>query len=91
MQAEYGIAWEHLVKEKHRFATCYYHELIPYFAKYSPLQKIFTEKERKQLYQLTPIRNKICHMKKLNPNDYNFLKECHLLVKRTCQYYHEPI
>ncbi|WP_091587705.1 hypothetical protein [Alteribacillus bidgolensis] len=79
--AAYGTAWEHRTQEKHAFATCYYHELIPYFAKYPPLQKFFTEMERKQLYQLTPIRNKICHMKNLKEKEFKQLKNCYQLVE----------
>lgn len=78
----YGTAWEQQTGEKHTFSTCYYHELIPYFAKHSPLQKFFTATERKQLYQLTPIRNKICHMRTLEEKEFKQLESCYQLVKR---------
>jgi hypothetical protein len=82
MNISYGRAWEHRVYEKHPFTSCYFHELIPYFVKYPPLQEIFTTDERRQLYQLTPIRNKICHMKLLDQQEYALLERCHLLIKR---------
>jgi hypothetical protein len=82
MKIAYGATWEYSINEKHPFSSCYFHELIPYFAKYKPLHKIYTIEERNQLYQLTSIRNKICHMKMLDQQEYTHLKKCHLLVVR---------
>jgi hypothetical protein len=83
MKDAYGATWEYFINEKHPFSSCYFYELIPYFAKYKPLHKIYTIKDRNQLYQLTPIRNKICHMKMLDQQEYTDLKKCHLLVVRS--------
>lgn len=79
--ASYGTNWENRVREKYALTTCYYHELVPYFAKYPTLQKLFNEAERKQLYQLTPIRNKICHMKILETKEFEHLENCYRLVE----------
>lgn len=76
----YGKHWKHKINTTERFSSALFHEIIPYFAKYKPLQNIYSEKERKELYALIPIRNKICHMKLLNIEEFNLLTKTHDLV-----------
>ncbi|UCZ53740.1 hypothetical protein LGQ02_02835 [Bacillus shivajii] len=76
----YGNHWPIVLKDKKRFEKVYFHDLIVYYGKYPPLDKFFSLSQRKKLYRLTNVRNKIAHMHHLSSSDYELLTECHQLV-----------
>ncbi|MCM3003664.1 hypothetical protein [Priestia koreensis] len=80
MTNQYGLLWRRKLKEEEKE---YLYEIISIFGKYKPLITIFTPLDRKKLYELIPIRNKICHMKHIAILEYKFLEECLELVTRT--------
>lgn len=82
LSKNYGQNWKIRLKEKRNIQNLYYHEVISFYGKYPPLNQTFTPIEKELLYSLTPIRNKIAHMKLINNDEYTNLEKCHTLLKR---------
>lgn len=82
MKIHYGLGWQQRLRLRRNFNTLYFHELIAFFGKYPSTLPHFTEHQRNQLYDIVPIRNKVCHMKNLNIKEYKALKDVHRLIRR---------
>lgn len=80
MKSHYGKHWKYKLNSTDNFPNVLFHQLIPYFAKYKPLNHLYTDNERKELYNLILIRNKICHMELINQEQFDLLSQAHSLV-----------
>ncbi len=77
----HGIHWEYILKERKDFENTLYHDIVSYYGKYVPLTQTFTDTERKFLYSISNIRNKVAHMKVITNNEYTDLKQAHEIVQ----------
>src|SRR5690606_2162752 len=76
----YGIGWNQRLDLRRNFKNLHLYELVSFFGKYSSILTHFTETERMKLYEIVPIRNKICHMKLITLEELEQLKMVHSLV-----------
>jgi hypothetical protein len=76
----YGEYWRQELYESRGLTAAYYHEVVSFYGKYHPLTLLFTPNERKLLYSLTDIRNKIAHMHVLSQTEFQILSKCYDLV-----------
>jgi hypothetical protein len=76
----YGVYWRQKLLEPREKEASYYHEVVSFYGKYPPLNLIFTPSERKLLYSLTNVRNKIAHMKLISESEFQFLNQCYDLI-----------
>lgn len=74
--------WQEELYEPRNLATSYYHEIVSFNGKYSPLNRVFNPDERKLLLSLTKIRNKIAHMQVISKHEFKVLSQCHDLVSK---------
>ncbi|PED65885.1 hypothetical protein [Priestia megaterium] len=81
LRHEYGLGWKSKIYEKRELEATYFQEVISYFGKYSPLIDIFTSRELHELYEITAIRNKICHMQLLLNKEFEHLYDVYQMVK----------
>lgn len=79
MRQLYGPMWRRRLDEEGRN---YLHDTIALYGKYKELGNTFGKTERKRLYHLIPIRNKICHMNFITPYEYDLLNWCHEIVTK---------
>ncbi|MGE7219701.1 hypothetical protein ACQKJC_25025 [Priestia koreensis] len=77
MNKHHGPLWRRKLDEERK--EHFYHTLS-LFGKYEQLKAFFTSPERSRLYKLIPIRNKVCHMKLLSIEEYDFLVSCYSVV-----------
>lgn len=82
MEKEYGHFWFHIVGEKRDEKESYYHELVTLFGKYPKILPHFTEQQRKLLYSLNSVRNKIAHSHQINAEECLLLNRCYSLVTK---------
>ena len=60
MFESYGHIWRSMFHEHKR--KYFYHDTVACFGKYQPLIEVFDDEQRRMLYELNEIRNKVCHM-----------------------------
>lgn len=74
----YDHMWKRMFYENNR--KYFYHDTVACFDKYQPLIEVFDDGQRRMLYELNEIRNRVYHMNLITKEEYQFLESYHSFV-----------
>ncbi|MFT4413208.1 hypothetical protein ACLM5H_05030 [Fredinandcohnia humi] len=81
MRKEHGYLW---YRKRHfltfDFHSARYYQLVQIIRKFPQLKSKFSNDEINKITSLTDIRNKICHMRELDYEEFELLTSCHAII-----------